>query len=88
MPTYTFKCNQCKKIFEDLVKIGEQNAVSECCNSIGDRVWTSSSAPNFHTRGSWVDHSRVDDGIPQGEMMGDSVFKGDINDPKYVGKAP
>lgn len=88
MPTYTFKCTECEKIFDDLVKIGEQTATCTRCNSIGERVWTSDSAPNFYMRNSWIDNNRVDGGLPQGEMVGDEKFKGDINDPNYSGNAP
>lgn len=48
MPIYTFKCNNCNKVSEELVPMSTTTSTCSTCNNIMSKI---PSVSNFHLKG-------------------------------------
>ena len=73
----SFQCKKCNKEFEDVVERKTKEMISPCCIKV----------PQFFIKGSYRDNTRLDGGVPFGEVPGDEDYEG-IEDNQTQGKIP
>ena len=94
MPTYSYKCEECGLVFEELFKKLD-DVTSPCikCDGKGTRGWYDGKGPAIKAEGmlrNSVDKRKqvVDDGIPIGECPGDDDYKWMDDSSKTSGPCP
>lgn len=75
MPTYDFKCTGCGTIFEDFMNMSAPNPPCPNCGGNTEKTFPlGTRLPGILIPGSYYDPSRVDEGIPFGEVPGDDDY--------------
>ena len=80
----SFQCKKCNKEFEDVVERKTKEMISPCCNVLSVQIIK---VPQFFIKGSYRDNTRLDGGVPFGEVPGDEDYEG-IEDNQTQGKIP